>query len=290
MPDDFCRPAGFTLPAVELRTYAESIVTSTSLEAKLRPPPADLTDHRPGPPLRIDAPARDDHLTIRPGRSVKVPSLRGMADPAQRARIIHALANHELQAAELFAWALLAFPDAPDAFRRGALAILADEQRHFRMYESRLQALDTAFGDHGITGHFWHKIDAIDTPLRFVCAMALTFENANLDFATEIEAAARDAGDTETAAVLRRVHEDEIRHVRFGWRWLDALKDDGASHWQAYLDNVQWPLGPPRARGRTVNEEARHRAGLSSEFIAALVAAPHRLHRAPANDDQPAPE
>jgi IS4 transposase len=27
-----------------------------------------------------------------------------MRDPAQRARILHALANHELQAAELFAW------------------------------------------------------------------------------------------------------------------------------------------------------------------------------------------
>jgi len=30
----------------------------------------------------------------------------------QRALILHALANHELQAIELFAWALLAFTDA----------------------------------------------------------------------------------------------------------------------------------------------------------------------------------
>ena len=63
-----------------------------------------------------------------------MPPIAGMRDPAQRARILHALANHELQAIELFAWALLAFPDAPLAFRRGLVAILADEQRHLALY------------------------------------------------------------------------------------------------------------------------------------------------------------
>ena len=35
---------------------------------------------------------------------------------------------------------LLAFPDAPGAFRRGCLAVLADEQRHCRLYLVRLGA------------------------------------------------------------------------------------------------------------------------------------------------------
>ena len=76
-----------------------------------------------------------------------------MRDPAQRARILHALANHELQAIELFAWAVLAYPSAPAQFRRGLVAILAGEQRHFQLYADRLTALATTFGDHPVTGH-----------------------------------------------------------------------------------------------------------------------------------------
>src|SRR5690242_17176018 len=113
------------------REYALSIVTSDQLAAKLVPPPADLVLEDPDEPLRIAAPGRPANLAIASARSVKVPPVAGMRDPAQRARILHALANHELQAIELFAWALVAYPDAPVAFRRGLVAILADEQRHF---------------------------------------------------------------------------------------------------------------------------------------------------------------
>jgi uncharacterized ferritin-like protein (DUF455 family) len=194
-----------------------------------------------------------------------------MRDPAQRARIVHALANHELQAIELFAWALLAFPDAPTAFRRGLVAILADEQRHFALYADRLAALGVAFGDHAVTGHFWNKLDHYTSPLEFVCAMGLTFENANLDFAGDYAAAARACGDDATAAALDRVHEDEIGHVHFGWIWLRRFAGD-VDPWQAYLANVRHPLGPRRARGTRFDRDARRRAGFDDAFIAALEA------------------
>jgi uncharacterized ferritin-like protein (DUF455 family) len=198
-----------------------------------------------------------------------------MRDPAQRARIIHALANHELQAIELFAWALLAFPAAPIAFRRGLVAILADEQRHLALYCERLAAHGCRFGGHPVTGHFWNKLDALVDPLAFACVMGLTFENANLDFAGEYAAAARAAGDQATADVLDRVHADEIAHVHFAWVWLDKLGDGDA--WEQYVARVPPPLGPHRARGASFDREARERAGLSDAFIAKLEAiAPKR--------------
>src|SRR6266850_3547359 len=205
---------------MQVRAFARRIVESCRLADKLAAPPDDLSLQDDQPALRLAAPGRPAELAIVPGRRARVPPVAGMADPAQRARILHALANHELQAIELFAWALLAFPEAPLAFRRGLVAVLADEQRHFALYAARLAAHATRFGDHPVTGHFWNKLDHLAGPLEFVCAMGLTFEAANLDFAGDYAAAARACGDIETAAALDQVHADEIRHVHFGWTWL----------------------------------------------------------------------
>jgi uncharacterized ferritin-like protein (DUF455 family) len=256
---------------VQARDFALRVVTSDRLDDKLAPPGDLAIDDDGGPVVRIAAPGRPPSLAIVPGRRARVPPLAGMSDPAQRARILHALANHELQAVELFAWALLAFADAPVAFRRGLVAIVADEQRHFGLYASRLAALGVTFGDHPVTGHFWNKLDHLTSPLAFVCAMGLTFEAANLDFAGDYAAAARACGDDDTARALDQVHADEIRHVHFGYTWLRRLASD-QEPWQAYLANIRPPLGPARARGARLDREARRRAGFDDDFIAQLEA------------------
>jgi len=275
---------------VRARDYARSILEAETLAGKLAPPPPGLVLEDAEPPLLVEAPRRPPGLEAVHHRKVSVPPIHGMRDPAQRARILHALANHELQAIELFAWALLAFPDAPRPFRAGLVGILADEQRHLGLYQERLRAHGVSFGDLPVTAHFWNKLGphmAADrrgdapasppapaqaaTPLGFVCTMGLTFENANLDFAGAYAVAARAAGDEATARVLEQVHDDEIGHVRFAWVWLRTLAPDAAP-WDVYVANLAPPLSPARARGRELDVEARRRAGLDDEFVARLAA------------------
>lgn len=266
---------------MQLRDHARRIVEADRLADKLAAIPARASDQVPGPALRIAAPGRPRELTIASARTVRVPPAAGMRDPAQRARILHALANHELQAVELFAWALLAFPDAPRLFRRGLVAILGEEQRHFRLYEARLAAHGHRFGDFPVTGHFWNHLGQIASPLAFACIMGLTFENANLDFAQDYARAARAAGDAATAAALDQVHRDEIRHVRFAWRWLERWRG-AAPAWEVYLASMAPPLGPARARGRDLCRESRRAAGLDADFVARLAAVePKRPSGAP---------
>jgi uncharacterized ferritin-like protein (DUF455 family) len=97
--------------------------------------------------------------------------------------------------------------------------------------------------------------------------MGLTFENANLDFAREHADAARAAGDESTAQAIERVHADEIRHVRFAWRWFLRWIPAGADPWAEYCERMAPPHGPERARGARFDEDARHRAGLAPEFV-----------------------
>ena len=251
---------------MEIRQAALRILESPDLETKLTPLPEGLADGSPGPALRPKGPARSAELCIVPGKKAPVPSVEGMHDPKQRVRILHALANHELQAVELFAWALVAFPEAPADFRSGLCRILDDEQRHTRMYIARVEAHGARLGDFPVSGYFWNKTPDIGSPLEFVCAMSLTFENANLDHTVELEEAARRAGDAKTARVIARVHRDEIEHVRFGWRWLQHWKGE-RTPWQAYRESLTWPLRPARARGARFHRGGREAAGLTEDFI-----------------------
>lgn len=259
-----------------VRAYALDLLAATSLEAKLAPP-VGLFDLEPGPATRVLAPARPPGLEIVEGRHARTPPVLGMADPAQRLRILHAFASHELQAAEIFAWALLAFPDAPRSFRDGCVRIVGEEQAHLRLYAARIEALGGRFGDHPVSGHFWRKVPSIRTPLQFVCTMGLTFESANLDFALEYAAAARRAGDDATAAALDRVHRDEIGHVRFAWEHLLLWKPASQTPWETYCDSVPPPHGASRARGATFDADCRRAAGMDEEFVGHLAAtAPER--------------
>jgi uncharacterized ferritin-like protein (DUF455 family) len=262
---------------MEIREYAMRVVTSEDLETKLAPPPDGRTDDAPGPALLIEKPGRPANLAIVNSKAARTPAIDGMADPVQRRRILHAFANHELQAVELFAWALLAFPGTPTAFRRGLLRILVEEQEHCRLYLDRLAELGGSFGDHPVSGYFWGKAMDLATPIRFVCAMGLTFESANLDHAVEYAAAARRHGDEATAAIIEKVHDDEVGHVKFGWHWLAKWKDVEQTMEEAYCANVTWPLRPALAKGPVFHPESRRAAGMDRHFIEMVADADTRL-------------
>lgn len=268
---------------MEIREYAEGIWRGDSLEAKLAPPPSGLTDREPASGNCPDQPGRPPELPIvtDPRKKRKLPPIEGMPDPAQRLRIVHGFANHELQAVELFAWALLKFPDTPDAFRRGLLSILSEEQKHLRLYLDRLRALGGRFGDEPVSGYFLRKAGEIRSPAGFCASVGLTFESANLDHAVEYARAAREAGDPETGLVLDVIHDDELGHVRFGWTWLAHFKRKDESMVEAYRRHVVWPLRPVLARGPVFHPESRKRAGLDAEFIEMLERAvrPQALYR-----------
>ncbi len=256
-----------------MTAFARRVVTATSLEAKLAPPTPGLRVEAEAAPHDVpDGPGRPATLAMRPGREVRVPPRAGMGDPLQRGRILHALANHELQAAELFAWALLAFADQPRAFRAGLLAICADEQRHCLAYAARAGALGSELGSQPVTGHFWNQRARLATPLGFVCTMGLTFENANLDFAGDYAEAARAAGDAESAAILEEVAADEVDHVRFAWTWLGRLAGERPPE-DVYRETATFPLDARRARGARLDVARRRQAGLSEAMIALLAAA-----------------
>jgi uncharacterized ferritin-like protein (DUF455 family) len=260
---------------MELREFAERILGSESIEAKLAPIEAPVTDAAPGEALRVPLPARPTELRFAGRKQAPaMPHPKTFEQPRKRGVAHHIMANHELQALEVMAFTLCAFPDAPAEFRLGLAAVMADEQRHTRMHIERAAVLGVRFGEFPVNGYFWAKAQNFHSVLDYLAGLPLTFEGCNLDHTLEFEQWFDEAGDRRSAAVMRRIHCDEIEHVKFGLEWLRRLKAPEQSDWEAYAAHLQWPLRPEKSRGKTFHRAPREEAGMTPEFIDRLEQTP----------------
>jgi uncharacterized ferritin-like protein (DUF455 family) len=258
--------------AETLRASCLRILTSGELDAKLAPLGAHAfsAEERALGGARVRRPARGLGLSMH-GGAARLPRPEELRSAPARALALGRFAHHELQAAELFAAALLRWPELPDALVRALAGILEDEQRHARAYLARLAPLGARFAELAPhSDYFWRHAAALlgDAPVAFFAGMGLTLEQANLDFAGLYGGAFAAAGDAESAAVCAQVHTDEIRHVALAAHALRALGVPGAGDTQRYAASVPFPFSAARAKGRRFDAAARRAAGLDAKFVA----------------------
>ena len=281
--------------APTLREFCLELLQRGSLSAKLAPPSGEIRDIDRGPARAIERPTRAPGLKMKSGAG-RLPSPRDLHDPAARAICLARFAHHELMAVELFAWALLRWPEMPTELRRGLLQVLGEEQDHCRLYLARLEAHGSGLPEHDLSDYFWKQVPAIERapagPRAFLAAMGLTLEQGNLDFTLLYRDAFRKAGDEDSARVCERVHEEEIGHVRMACQWLTRLAGDGKDDLEAYEEAVPFPLSLTRAKGRRFDAAARRRAGLSERFIAQVrhARSPQAPRKQPTGPVAPKPE
>jgi uncharacterized ferritin-like protein (DUF455 family) len=265
-----------------IEAWCWRLVTTSDLEAKLAPPPPpDPDDPAAWEPearvRRLEAPGRPSAL--RPlSRAPRTPRPGALARPGARARLVHTFLHHELQAAELFAWAILAFPRAPLAFRQGLLRLALEELGHLALYRGHLAELGAAVGDHPVRDWLWQRVRAVPDALAFVALLGIGLEGANLEHSARFARLFRAAGDERGARVLERVEADEVIHVAFARRWFERWTRAPVDYesWRARLPA---PLTPSILRGSPLNRRARRRAGLGEDFLDRLEAEPATTER-----------
>lgn len=213
---------------------------------------------------------------LRPGRPPELVARtekrkrpRDLTDPAKRAEVIHTFLHHELQAAELMAWAIVAFPSSPAAFRKGLLGICQDELRHLNLYARHLEALGHPYGSFPVNDWFWSRVPA-DTPAEFVARLAIGFEGGNLDHGERFTQLFAEAGDARAAEIQAQITEEEIAHAAFGLHWF--VQFTGELSFDTWADLLPRPLSPSLTRGHVLNHEARRRAGFPLDFLERLEA------------------
>lgn len=268
---------------MEIRAFAETILFGTNLGDKLVSVKGGWSDNTP---------LWTSPMPENPGRSEKYvpvfrrqgkfdfPKVPEFESARSRAKALHYFANHELEAIELMALALLKFPDAPKTFRLALAGIITEEQKHLRLYMNRMQELGIEFGVYPLSGFFWNALSKADTLKKFTAAMNLTLEQANLDHCLFFQKVFEKVGDEKSAAIMREVLEDEIGHVRHGMNWFQRWHTEG-SQWQNYLENLPNEINPARARGKLFSSSIREAVGFDFDFIKNLEVYSHSKGRVP---------
>jgi uncharacterized ferritin-like protein (DUF455 family) len=201
-----------------------------------------------------------------------MPKRRAGGSRAGRVALLHALAHIELNAIDL-AWdivARFAAADLPRAFFDDWVGVASDEAEHHALLAARLADFGAAYGDLPAHDGLWEA--AAETARDLLARLAvvpLVLEARGLDVTPAmIERLAR-LGDAESAAVLRRIYDDEIGHVAAGRRWFEHVcRTRGVEPlptWQALVRrHFRGELKPP------FNRDGRAQAGLPAAFYEPL--------------------
>lgn len=274
-------PAMLPPPAPDtLQRWAYDYINATQLTDKLSPGPVphSVLDAAQCPALRLSRPGRPTELRVS-AEKIKAPRGGALRDPKKRAALLHTFFHHELQAAELMCWAVLAFPDTPSTFKRGLIGICHDEIRHMHMYMTELRHLGFEIGAFPVRDWFWSRVPASNGPSAFVATMGLGFEAGNLDHTQRFAQLFREFGDERGARMQDVVAHEEIAHVAFAAHWF--------RHFEGDLSFLRWiatlpaPLTPMLMRGDPIDRNARESAGMDQAFLDALVSWQPNLHASP---------
>ena len=252
--------------------YAKTLLLSSRLEDKLLSPNVVKSFNNFNVLERPMTPAREDSMSFKKEQT-KFPKAGHLHLPEKRAIALHFFANHELLAIEMMAAAILCLPNRNDddlKAKRGLLATIADEQKHFLLYKKRMEELGLGFGEVNLNDFFWVQYSKAKTMDDFFAIVSLTFEAANLDFAKFYSGIFNDVEDFETKRIIDIVYEDEISHVAYGRTWLNKWRGD-KDLWKYYLDHLPENLSPSRGKGMIFDHSSRVRAGLGEDYIESVL-------------------
>lgn len=247
-----------------MEAWAWAYLHETELAAKLSPPPPPAVWEDTATPRRIGRPLRPRPLIAAPKR-FKTPRGNALQHKSRRAQLLHTFLHHELQAAELMLWAVLAFPETPRSFKKGLLNIFADEIRHMGLYVDHLRRLGFDAGAFPINDWFWTRVPQAIDPAQFVATMGIGLEGANLDHAPKFAEAFERAGDLEAAQIQARIAREEAPHVAFAAHWFAKFR--GPVTFDAWRSSLTPPLTPLMMRGDPFNRPLRKEAGLDDQFL-----------------------
>lgn len=219
-------------------------------------------------------PARDvDVVTLQ-----AMPSRPGLANPKGQIRLLHDLANIELQAMELGLRTLAEFHQAPRQFREELAQITIEESTHLKMCLDAIESLGGSWGDCPVHLGLWGAVSQHDHLLERVFIVHRYLESSGLDAGEGLLRRLTGIPNKQISHVVKKIVDEEIGHVEFGSRWyFELCRRERIDAFEFYKRATQ-VLVKTNPRKETVSFPLRKRAGYEERELVYLAEQKRRNH------------
>jgi uncharacterized ferritin-like protein (DUF455 family) len=194
-----------------------------------------------------------------------------MASLKGRLALVHAIAHIEFNAINLALDAVYRFQNMPQQYYRDWCRVAAEEAQHFTMLSDYLKSHGVNYGDFTAHNGLWEM--AVKTDQDVMVRMALVprvLEARGLDVTPTMIKKLSSTGDTELIAILQKIFDDEIGHVKIGSYWYKQLCEERElDSEKTFLKLInQYMQG---AKFGPFETEAREKAGFSKKEMEDLL-------------------
>lgn len=143
----------------------------------------------------------------------------GISTVEGKQKLLHDLANIELQAMELGLRTLVEFPWAPEAFKQELVEIIKQEAKHLEHCLNGMEKFGGYWGKWPIHLGLWHSTHAKDSLLERIFIVHRYLEGSGLDAGDTLLRRLSGAPDKLVGQIVNIIVEEEVGHVEFGSRW-----------------------------------------------------------------------
>lgn len=246
----------FSLPSIEDKLAALDTVLECLLSGQVS---------------QVEAVPEEPARMARVVRNHELPPKQGLSTLEGQGRLLHDLANIEMQAMELAVRTLVDFSDAPAEFRAQLAEIARSEGDHLKMCVESLDHMGFSFGDWPVHAGLWWAVKRDDDLIERVLKVHRHMEGSGLDAGEAILKRLSGVDSPVARAAVARIVQDEVGHVEFGSRWFREICQ------RQRLDaNEEFCRRMPRIarvspRNEKLSRELRLAAGFTEDEIQFLI-------------------
>lgn len=210
------------------------------------------------------APGRDLQVLEKGPRGNKL----GLSKSEGQGRLLHDLANIELQAMELAYRSFIEYPEAPKEFREQMADLAIAESKHLELCLDQLENLNFKWGDWPVYLSLWTAVDKQDSLLDRILIVHRYLEASGLDAGVSLLKKLAQCQAPHIEKVVKKITEEEIDHVAFGSRWYRHFcREQKLDSDQDFRVRMQSVISKLPKRFEIIDFEIRKKAGFTNSEI-----------------------